>query len=69
MKNRGIKRVALLVTLAGLLTVSVGCIEAVVGAGAASFGLGYLFGTANAPTVTETHCYLNGAEVDCGTLP
>jgi hypothetical protein len=69
MKNRTLRRTALLLVATALLALSAGCTELLAGIGAGTFGLGYLVGAATAPTVTTTQCFMNGEEVDCAALP
>lgn len=69
MRSRKITRTVLTMALAGLLTLSIGCVEMLVGAGVGSFGLGYLLGRVTTPTVTVTQCFVNGVEVECAAAP
>lgn len=69
MNQRRFKRFALVALTAGLLTLCVGCVEALVAGGVGTFGLGYILGRTTAPSVTETTCFVNGVEVPCGELP
>lgn len=60
------------VVLVMLLTVSLiaGCTWWQVAASSlAGFGAGWVGNVYGGPTQTETTCYQNGVEVDCGSLP
>ena len=60
----------LAVLFAVLTTVTIaGCVTEMALAGLGTFGLGFAWGRATTPTVTETLCYLNGELVDCASLP
>ncbi len=69
MNKRGFKYIALFAVFVSLLTLTAGCAEILFAGGLGTFGLGYLFGSATAPTVTNTQCFANGVEIDCANLP
>lgn len=65
--KRFIKSYVAVAVLAGASVLNTGCIEGLIGT--TSFGAGYVLGALNPFTQTNTTCFENGVEVDCGTLP
>ena len=60
------KRIATIFLAVAALFGAGGCNQGY--AAAAAFGLGYLLGNQNSGQIVST-CFLNGAQVDCGSLP
>ena len=68
-KNARKTKTLALCMLVMLLVPLAGCFEVITATSAMSFSAGWLVGRVTAPTITQTQCFVNGVEVDCGSLP